>query len=282
MKIIEYFTSEDRAHWLEEMRRCDWSAGQYLASLLEESRLKDLVGRTALVPLLTDGEKLAAFCTFAPLDEVQPTELSPWIGFVYTFPEYRLQGCAGMLLDYAACVATVMGREAVYISSGHTGLYEKYGYVFFRHDRGLDGEPTRVYRRLLQAEGAEKDDRMRRGAQYKSEIVALAKRGVNSTAVCGFSCEDCDMWAWCGGCRSVFGCCSYGTLFPGGKCPNVTCCEEKGLEGCFRCPDLESCGKGFYARRRQLKRINTGNHLRKNCYQGYMILTSARKENKCT
>ena len=91
MKIIEYFTSENQAHWLEEIRKSDWDAGQYLYTLLRDGKLKSVVGRTALVPMLVEGEtgKIVSFCTFAPLDDIQPTTLSPWIGFVYTFPEYR-------------------------------------------------------------------------------------------------------------------------------------------------------------------------------------------------
>ena len=36
-----------------------------------------------------DNNKLISFCTYAELDEIQPTDLTPWIGFAYTFPEYR-------------------------------------------------------------------------------------------------------------------------------------------------------------------------------------------------
>ena len=94
MKVIEFFTSENQAHWLEEIRKSDWGAGQFLYSLLRDGKLKDTVGQTALVPMLIDEEsnKLVSYCTFAPLDDIQPTELSPWIGFVYTFPEYRAIG----------------------------------------------------------------------------------------------------------------------------------------------------------------------------------------------
>mgnify|MGYP004472902755 FL=1 len=73
-----------------------------------------------------------------------------------------------------------------------------------------------------------------------------AKQGVDMTAICGLSCGHCFLGEWCGGCRSVFNCCSFGTMFPGGKCPNVKCCEEKNLDGCFDCPELEKCEKGFY------------------------------------
>ena len=89
MKIIEYFTSNNKAHWLGEIAKADWGAAKFLHQLLSEGKLKETLGDSALVPLLTGGEKLVSFCTFAPLDDVQPTELSPWIGFVYTAPEYR-------------------------------------------------------------------------------------------------------------------------------------------------------------------------------------------------
>ena len=87
LEIMEYFTAENREHWLEEIGRCEWGAGKYLHSLLSENSLKNAVGETALVLILAEGERLVSFCTFAPLDDIQPTELSPWIGFVYTFPD---------------------------------------------------------------------------------------------------------------------------------------------------------------------------------------------------
>lgn len=153
MQIIEYFTSKDKAHWLEEIAKAEWDAAKFLHYLLSEGKLKETVGDSALVPLLTDGEKLVSFCTFAPLDDVQPTELSPWIGFVYTAPEYRGKRYAGELLNWAESVATVMGREAVYISTNHTGIYEKYGYEFFKMAKSIDGEETRIYRKKLSPDG---------------------------------------------------------------------------------------------------------------------------------
>ena len=248
MKIIEYFTSDNQEHWLEEIRKSDWGAGQYLYTLLKEGKLKELVGRTALVPMLIEEEtqKLVSFCTFAPLDDIQPTTLSPWIGFVYTFPEYRGHRYVGRLLAYAESLATIMGKEYVYISTGETGLYEKYGYEFFDFLKDIGGEDSRVYRKALQIEGEEKAFRMERGGSWKAEIVSAARKNVDMIAICGFSCNHCFLGQWCGGCRSVFCCCSYGTLFPGDKCPNVKCCEEKMLDGCYECPQLETCTVGFY------------------------------------
>ena len=30
-------------------------------------------------------------------------------------------------------------------------------------------------------------------------------------------------------------------------CPNVACCKEKGLDGCYECDELYNCKKGFYS-----------------------------------
>lgn len=246
MRIIEYFTTENKEYWLNEIGKSDWGAGQYLHQLLSENRLKSVLGETALVPMLVDEDKLVAFCTFAPLDDIQPTNLSPWIGFAYTFPQYRGHRYLGLLLDYAESIATIMGKEYIHISTGHTGLYEKYGYKFFKMDKDIGGEDSRVYRKALAEDGADRDRRNENGARWKAEIVKDARKGVDMTAYCGFSCNHCFFGEWCGGCRSVFNCCSYGTLFEKGKCPNIVCCQEKGIDGCYECEELDECSKGFY------------------------------------
>lgn len=246
MEIIEYFTTKKKEHWLNEIKKCDWGAGQYLYQLLYENNLKKMVGETALVPMLVEGDRLIAFCTFAPLDEIQPTNLSPWIGFLYTFPEYRGHRYSGMLLDYAESIATVMGREYIYISTNHVGLYEKYGYEFYKMEKDIHGGDSRIYRKALAIEGTEKDRRYENGAKWKAEIVKAAREEVEMIAYCGFSCNHCFLGQWCGGCRSVFSSCSYGTFHETGRCPNMDCCQEKGIDGCYECNELENCTNGFY------------------------------------
>jgi len=39
----------------------------------------------------------------------------------------------------------------------------------------------------------------------------------------------------------------YSTSDENGKCPNIACCQEKGIEGCYVCDEVENCKKGFYA-----------------------------------
>lgn len=145
MRIIEYFASTDKAHWLSEIAKSDWDAGQYLSELLREGKLGELVGEDVRVLMLTEGEELIAFCTLAAKDDVQPTVLTPWIGWIYTFPKYRGRRLAGELLSYAEALAKSDGHESVHISTNHVGLYEKYGYTFYKTMKDVGGDDTRVY-----------------------------------------------------------------------------------------------------------------------------------------
>ena len=149
MKVINYFDSENQEHWLSEIEKCDWSAGQYLAYLLKENKLIDLVGKKSKVLMLTDNKKLVSFCTLAEFDDVQPTDLTPWIGFIYTFPQYRGKRLASKLLGKAEELAKCDGAAHTYISTNHIGLYEKYGYEFYATIKDVEGEDTRVYRKML-------------------------------------------------------------------------------------------------------------------------------------
>lgn len=149
MEVIEYFSCYNPAHWLEQIQKCDWRAGQYLHKLLCENTFKNIFGETSKVLLLTDENALVSFCTYSEIDDIQPTDLRPWIGFVYTFSAYRNQGCAGRLLQHCEQLAKNDKVEAVYISTNHVGFYEKYGYEFYKTMKDIAGESSRVYKKQL-------------------------------------------------------------------------------------------------------------------------------------
>lgn len=46
----------------------------------------------------------------------------------------------GRLLDFACQTAKNDGAKQVYISTGETGLYEKYGYSFYQMMKDMNGE----------------------------------------------------------------------------------------------------------------------------------------------
>jgi hypothetical protein len=82
--------------------------------------------------------------------------------------------------------------------------------------------------------------------RIKNRLCKTARKGVDPVAFCGLSCNHCFLAAWCGSCRTIYSTCSFATVSPDGICPNVKCCREKGLDGCYECESLENCENGFY------------------------------------
>lgn len=145
MKVINFFESDSKEHWLEQIKKSDWSASAFLYKLLSENTFFDAVGEHSKVLLLTDGDELISHCTFAQKDDIQPTDLTPWVGFVYTFPEHRGHRYAGKLFEEVERLSRARGISAVYLSTNHIGLYEKFGFEFYDIMNDIDGEPSRVY-----------------------------------------------------------------------------------------------------------------------------------------
>lgn len=127
MKVIEYFSTDNKEYWLSKIKESDWGAGQFLYDLLKNHKLKLYVGENTKVLLLVDGENLVSFCTFADKDDIQPTELTPWIGWVYTFPNYRGNRYIGKLLSSAEILAEEAGMKNIYLSKKHCYLNNSRG-----------------------------------------------------------------------------------------------------------------------------------------------------------
>jgi hypothetical protein len=83
--------------------------------------------------------------------------------------------------------------------------------------------------------------------RIKNKLCKDARKGVDPIAYCGFSCNHCFLGEWCGSCRTDYNVCSFATIYEDKRCPNVVCCTEKNIDGCYECSELEDCTKGFYA-----------------------------------
>ena len=82
--------------------------------------------------------------------------------------------------------------------------------------------------------------------RIKNRLCKIARKGVDPVAICGLSCNHCFLGEWCGGCRTEYNTCSFATCSEGRICPNVKCCNEKNIDGCYECNELEACEKGFF------------------------------------
>ena len=145
MTIINFFDAPDREHWWEELQKNDWVSGELLCKFIRENSFFSTLGERSKLLLLADGNHLVSFCTYAERDDIQPTEFTPWAGFVYTFPKYRGHHYAGLLLSHAERLAKEEGYSALYISTGHKGLYEKYGFAYKTTLPDVNGNPSNVY-----------------------------------------------------------------------------------------------------------------------------------------
>ncbi|MBQ4428668.1 MAG: GNAT family N-acetyltransferase [Clostridia bacterium] len=152
MKIQDLFKSENREHWLELIEKSDWSAGAFLVRLIRGGSFYETLGEGSTVLMLTEGSELISYCTFAKYDDIQPTELTPWVGFVYTFPAHRGQRRIGLLFDEVKRLAAMREVNEVFLSTNHIGLYEKYGFEYRTELIDIEGKPSRIYSLRLDRE----------------------------------------------------------------------------------------------------------------------------------
>ena len=150
MEITEYFGCGRKERLLLELGKCEWEAGKLLYDLLKSGTAETFLGENPRIFMLTEGDRLVSFCTLARKDDIPDCELSPWIGFVYTFPEYRGHRFVGRLIAHAENTAREEGFGRVFISTGHTGLYEKYGYAFHEIRKDINGCDSRIYEKVLE------------------------------------------------------------------------------------------------------------------------------------
>ena len=147
MKIIEFFESDEstRRRLLQALRQCDLGAAKFLLRLLEEGTFAENLGGKGRLFFLQDGEAVVSFLTLTAKDCIAAPDMTPWIGFVFTFPEYRGRGNIGILLDHARKCAALDGVPFVFLATNYLGLYEKYGFTYWGNRMDIHGEDSRIY-----------------------------------------------------------------------------------------------------------------------------------------
>lgn len=77
-------------------------------------------------------------------DFISRQDLWPWLCALYVEENERNKGLGGMLLEFGRREAKKLGFDKVYLSTDHTGYYEKYGWRFIGIGYGPFGE-SRIY-----------------------------------------------------------------------------------------------------------------------------------------
>ena len=91
------------------------------------------------------GDRIIAGCGVIENDFHERKDLTPNVCAVYVDEEYRNQGIAGFMLQYACDDMSAMGFDTLYLLTDHTGFYERYGWQFLCMVRGDEGEMSRMY-----------------------------------------------------------------------------------------------------------------------------------------
>lgn len=105
---------------------CSWRAGKALARLMREDIFKDWERVFAAF----EGGEPVGFCTLTEKDGLLPKyPYTPLIGFVFVDEAHRGKRLSEKMIGKALEYAKSIGYDKVYIMSGESGLYEKYGFV---------------------------------------------------------------------------------------------------------------------------------------------------------
>ena len=131
---------------LNQISSCEWDAGKFLYQLLVENKLKELCGSSTKLYVLMHNKKIVSFATYAEKDDIDTDLYSPWIGFVYTYPEFRGNRAFGKLLKRIISVAKKENKTSLYVSTNENGLYEKYGFAYFKEMNDINNYPSKVYK----------------------------------------------------------------------------------------------------------------------------------------
>ncbi|MGN0608851.1 MAG: GNAT family N-acetyltransferase [Oscillospiraceae bacterium] len=146
--VFSFFDEPQQSYWTEQIKKCDWGAALFLAELLENGRFHEALGEGRLF-IMAEGDRLVSFATLTQKDCVDDDSLFPWIGFVFTSPEYRGHRYSGKIIDFICEEAKKQGFGKVYLATGHIGLYEKYGFSYIESRIDVYNEESRIYCRSL-------------------------------------------------------------------------------------------------------------------------------------
>jgi Predicted acyltransferase len=129
MKKYEFKTiTKEEELWSEIIdfaKNCSWRAGKSLAQKMAENKFVDW----ERVIVVTENHNIAGFCTLTKKDSIQDIKYTPYIGYMFIDESYRGERLSEELISFSINHAKELGFNEIYIVSGETGFYEKYGFV---------------------------------------------------------------------------------------------------------------------------------------------------------
>ena len=144
---LTYITLRDKPEWEEKAAAWFHSKWGVPEEAYIECMTDNLNGATEYGwYLCADGNRIVGGLGVIENDFHDRKDLTPNVCAVYTEEAYRGKGIAGRLLNMAVDDLRSKGVSPVYLVTGHTGFYERYGWEFLCMVQG-DGEEhmSRMY-----------------------------------------------------------------------------------------------------------------------------------------
>ena len=145
MEIIELMSIDNKEKYINRLLECEWWAGQILGKIITSGKLEEMCKENPKVFMLVENEEIISFCTYVHQDEIEALDLFPWIGFVYTYKQYRGNRYFGKLLNHILQLAKEEQYKRIYVSTNENGLYEKYGFKYYKNMLDITGNDSRIY-----------------------------------------------------------------------------------------------------------------------------------------
>lgn len=144
---LTYITLRDKPEWEEKAAAWFHSKWGVPEEAYIECMTDYLNGATEYGwYLCADGDRIVGGLGVIENDFHDRKDLTPNVCAVYTEEAYRGKGIAGRLLNMAVDDLRSKGVSPIYLVTGHTGFYERYGWEFLCMVQG-DGEEhmSRMY-----------------------------------------------------------------------------------------------------------------------------------------
>ena len=123
----------------------NWDKSKALA----EFRPQKTDGSLPATLVLREDERVAGSVSLLYGDCEVRTDLDPWLGSLYVFPEFRGRGHAGRLIKAAIQFAAEAGVGELYVfTESAAGLLRRHGFYSVEHTM-LHGQPIEILRRDL-------------------------------------------------------------------------------------------------------------------------------------
>ena len=136
--------TKDSTNWEKTKhyaKNSSWSAGRFLANLMEQEYFKDF----ERVVTVSIDDNIIGYCTITKEDCIKNVSYTPYIGYLYVDENYRGNRISEKLINFSSNYLKEQGFDKVYLVSDHINLYEKYGFSVIDEQVAFYGAKEKIY-----------------------------------------------------------------------------------------------------------------------------------------